>query len=89
MKIRTLALVGTVVAALPCVVATLWMSLQEVRHLRVSQDAVEGARVVSAVQRAQTALVLDIGEMITASRAAAPDRAALARVSGVVFHGRT
>ncbi|MBN8926005.1 MAG: hypothetical protein BGO51_13160 [Rhodospirillales bacterium 69-11] len=83
MKIRTLALVGTVVAALPCVVATLWMSLQEVRHLRVSQDAVEGARVVSAVQRAQTALVLDIGEMITASRAAAPDRAALARVSGV------
>ncbi|MBN8908908.1 MAG: hypothetical protein J0H99_20325 [Rhodospirillales bacterium] len=79
MKIRTWALVGTVVATLPCVAATLWMSRMEAVNWRVAEQALEGARVVSAVQRAQTALVLEAGELTTAARAATPDRNALTR----------
>ncbi|MBN8896857.1 MAG: methyl-accepting chemotaxis protein, partial [Rhodospirillales bacterium] len=73
------ALVGTVVATLPCVAATLWMSRMEAVNWRVAEQALEGARVVSAVQRAQTALVLEAGELTTAARAATPDRNALTR----------
>ncbi|WP_431283924.1 methyl-accepting chemotaxis protein [Humitalea sp. 24SJ18S-53] len=82
MQIRTLFLAGFTAVAIPGLVAASWLAVQNAGTLNRSVAAERAARVISDVQRAQTAFALEAGQLTAATLAATPDRDALQRARG-------
>ncbi len=78
MRIRNIFYIGFLAVALPGLLGTSWLAWDSARRLASSQRAEVAARVVSDVQRAQTALAVESGHLNTAAQVASPDRAFLA-----------
>ncbi|MBS7792859.1 HAMP domain-containing protein [Roseococcus sp. SDR] len=78
MRIRHVFYIGFLAVALPGLLGTSWLAWESTRMLTSSQRAEVAARVISDVQRAQTALAVESGHLNTAAQAASPDRAFLA-----------
>ncbi|WP_043336283.1 methyl-accepting chemotaxis protein [Belnapia moabensis] len=79
MRARTVFLLGFAVVSLPGLIGSAWVAGTAWSRWSEARSAAEGTRVISAVQRAQTAVVNEAGQFLAASLAAQPDREALAR----------
>jgi len=79
MRIRTIFFAGFLAVALPALVAAGWLAVQNAGLLQRSIGAEAAVHLVSDLQRAQTAFVLEAGQLTAASLTAGPDRALLAR----------
>ncbi|MBX9748324.1 MAG: HAMP domain-containing protein [Roseococcus sp.] len=78
MRIRSIFYIGFLAVALPGLLGTGWLAWQGAQTLASSHRAESAARVISDVQRAQTAFAVESGHLNAAAQAASPDRAFLA-----------
>ncbi|MDO9711168.1 methyl-accepting chemotaxis protein [Paracraurococcus lichenis] len=78
MRIRTTFLLGFAAVSIPGLLASGWMSAREWAAWRGATEAGAATQVISDVQRARTAFVLELGQITTSALVAAPDNAILA-----------
>ena len=81
MRIRTVFLASVVAASIPGFIAAGWQARQDWTRWRAALSAAAATQVVSDVQRAQTALAGETGQLTIAALTAAPDLAALQATS--------
>ncbi len=77
MRIRHLFLVGFVAVALPGLLGACWMAANYAGILASTMRAEAAVRVISDVQRAQTAFAVEAGQLNAAALAATPNRPVL------------
>jgi hypothetical protein len=78
LRVRTVFLLGLMVVSLPGLIGTAWIAQTSWNRWRKARSAEASTRVISAVQRAHTAVVNEAGLLLSATLSAQPDREALA-----------
>ncbi len=86
MRVRTLFLLGFAIVSVPGLATTAWVAGTAWTRWSDARSAEANTRAISALQRAQTAVVTEIGVLLAASLAAQPDREALARGAQATDH---
>ncbi|MBL6455224.1 methyl-accepting chemotaxis protein [Belnapia sp. T6] len=79
MRVRTVLLLGFAVVSLPGLIGSAWVAGTAWDRWSEARSAAAGTQVISAVQRAQTAVVNEAGLLLASSLAAQPDREGLRR----------
>jgi methyl-accepting chemotaxis protein len=82
MRIRNVLLVGFIAAVAPGLVAICWVATDSWSLLEQARKAEVATQVVSDTQRAQTATVLELGQMNVNALSATPNTAALQEMTG-------
>lgn len=83
MRIRTVFLAGFTAVAVPGLIAVGWLATEVWQSWAYTLKAEAATRVVSDVQRAQTVIGLEAGQMIIALLATNPDLGILGQSSQV------
>ncbi|MDO9707766.1 methyl-accepting chemotaxis protein [Paracraurococcus lichenis] len=83
MRIRTLLLLGFTTVAIPGFLAAGWLALGEWSRLGHTVAAESVTKVISQVQRAQTAYGLEVGLLLSTARLPTPDAAGLQRAAAL------